>query len=136
MSGDGAAYPAINLTATIGLDVTNVANVASVSSPAEADTATGNNRDSDTVTIGAVNPDLTIEKTDGGPFTPGQQNATFTIAVRNAGAKPTSAEVVVTDTLPRHDPDIGFRNRVVLHGAGSDRALHARGRAGDRRRLR
>ena len=46
-------------------------------------------------------PVLTIAKTHTGNFTPGQQNAAYTITVSNfANATPTSGTVTVTDTLP------------------------------------
>ena len=45
-------------------------------------------------------PDLTIVKSHSGNFTQGQTGATYTIAVTNTGAGPTSGTVSVIDSLP------------------------------------
>ncbi|UFJ39579.1 DUF11 domain-containing protein [Brevibacillus humidisoli] len=44
--------------------------------------------------------DLTVAKTDNGPFYQGQTGAQYRITVSNEGAGPTSGTVTVTDTLP------------------------------------
>jgi len=51
--------------------------------------------------VNGANPFLSLVKTHVGNFSPGQQNATYTITVSNAaGAAPTSGLVTVTDSLP------------------------------------
>lgn len=64
------------------------------------DSNNGNNTGSDTVVVDATpTPDLAIAKTHVGNFTVGVNNS-FTLTVRNTGSGPTTAAIVVTDTLP------------------------------------
>lgn len=55
-----------------------------------------------------------ISKTHTGNFQQGQQNATYTITVSNAGNAPTSGNVQVTDTLPPGETFVS-----ISAGAGS-----------------
>jgi large repetitive protein len=47
----------------------------------------------------SAGPDLTLTKTHAGDFTVGS-NSVFTLRVNNAGAGPTTAPLVITDTMP------------------------------------
>src|SRR5262249_18156008 len=49
---------------------------------------------------GAPSPDLTITKSHAGPFTQGQNGATYLITVTNSGSAATTGTVSVTDTVP------------------------------------
>lgn len=93
-----ASFEPITLTATIGLDVETAVNTVTVSGG--GDLSPDNNTATDTVSPGVVRPDLTIEKSNSGPFVPGQTDARFTLTVRNVGARPTIGEVTVIDTVP------------------------------------
>jgi uncharacterized repeat protein (TIGR01451 family) len=84
----------VNVSATASASVTNTASVAG---GGELDT--GNNSASDPTTINQV-ADLTIAKSHTGNFTQGQNNAPYTITVTNSGTGATTAQIIVTDTLP------------------------------------
>ncbi|MFO1305654.1 MAG: IPTL-CTERM sorting domain-containing protein [Burkholderiales bacterium] len=94
-----SSYPPITLTVNVSaVAPPSVANVATVSGG--GDNTPANNTTSDTTTITAVLPDLTITKSHTGNFFLGQAGATYTIVVGNAGPGATSGTVTVIDTLP------------------------------------
>lgn len=98
--GVGVSLPPITLTVNPNTAVGSpFSNTAQVSTP--GDTAPGgNNASTDNVAVIAVaQPDLTIQKIQGGSFTVGA-NAVFTLRVRNVGTADTSTPTTVTDTLP------------------------------------
>ena len=96
----GNSYPDITLTVDVAPDApASMTNVATVSGRGgEPDANTGDNTDTDIVTVNQV-PDLTIEKTHSGPFMP-SQSGSYDIEVTNIGTGPTVGVVTVTDTLP------------------------------------
>ena len=97
----GASYPDITLTVNVGAAATSPqVNMVTVSGGGDA--SAGNNSANDSTTIVATPPDLSITKSHTGNFTQGQNGATYTITVSNAGgAGPTDGTTVtVTDTLP------------------------------------
>jgi uncharacterized repeat protein (TIGR01451 family) len=73
-----------------------VTNLASVSTPNDANTA--NNSSSDPTTVVAT-VDLTIDKSHSSAFRVGS-SGTYTIAVQNRGARTTAGTTTVHDTLP------------------------------------
>ena len=75
----------------------SVSNVATVAGGGDVNPANNSATDATTIT---QTPDLTIAKSHVGSFTQGQVGATYTITVTNAGAGPTTAAVMVADTLP------------------------------------
>ena len=98
----GGSYP--NITATFNVSASassSLTNTATVSGGGESNT--GNNSASDPTTItgaGSGAPDLSITKSHSGNFTQGQNGATYTIGVSNAGNASTSGTVTVTDSVP------------------------------------
>ena len=95
----GASYPPITLTVNVSSTApASVTNTATVSGG--GDVSSANNTASDPTTINAAVPDLAINKSHTGNFTPGQTGATYTISVSNIGSGATSGTVTVSDTLP------------------------------------
>lgn len=94
----GAAAGAITLTVGVNAAATgNISNTATVATTDDNNAA--NNSSTISVPIGvAPAPDLAISKTVLGTFIAGR-NATFLIAVNNAGVGPTTGAITVTDTL-------------------------------------
>lgn len=106
--GPGAAYPPITVTVNVASNATSPqVNVATVSGGG-ASTASS----SDSTTIVALAPALSITKTHSGNFHRGQTGATYTVTVSNTGNAPTSGTVTVTDNAP-----VGFTN-VSMSGTG------------------
>lgn len=95
---EGEALPPITLEVDVTGDaVPQVSNTATVSTPNDATAA--NNTDTDTVQVLRPEPDLAIDKSHEGDFLRGRRG-TWTLAVQNVGAQPTSGQVTVTDQLP------------------------------------
>ena len=93
-----AANSSITLTVAVGPGAAPVVtNTASVSS-STPDPTPGNNNSSDPTTV-VPQADLSIVKSHAGNFTVGQ-NATYTLAVNNAGPSTAAGPITVTDTLP------------------------------------
>lgn len=94
----GDSYPNLVLTVRVADDApTSENSTASVSGGGDTDTA--NNTDDDPTTIVQVQ-DLTVTKTHTGNFREGQVGATYTILVQNVGGLPTTAPIILVDTLP------------------------------------
>jgi uncharacterized repeat protein (TIGR01451 family) len=93
----GASYQPITITASIASNAPpTVTNVVRVSGGGDSNPA--NNSASDVATVLPA-ADLSITKSHTGSFTQGQPG-TYTLAVSNSGAAPTSGSVTVKDTLP------------------------------------
>ena len=93
----GASYPVITATVNVASSATSP-QVNQVSATGGG-SPTVNASDSTTIVAGA--PVLSITKTHTGNFSQSQTNATYTVTVSNAvGAGPTSGTVTVADTLP------------------------------------
>jgi len=96
----GASYPAIAVTVNVAVNATspqvNQVSISGGGSPAASAS------DSTIITGGAPTPaSLVIRKTHSGSFTPGQQNAVYTVTVSNTvNSGPTTGIVTVTETLP------------------------------------
>jgi uncharacterized repeat protein (TIGR01451 family)/fimbrial isopeptide formation D2 family protein len=95
----GAAASVVTLTVDLASDVlpTSISNTATVGSPTP-DPDVGNNT-STTTNSSSTSADLSIAKTDDGPFTAGDDGE-YHIVVSNAGPSDAQATIVVTDTLP------------------------------------
>jgi uncharacterized repeat protein (TIGR01451 family) len=94
----GANYPTLTITVNVANNaVASLTNTATVAGGGEVNTA--NDSASDATTILPM-PDLTIAKTHANAFRQGDTGDSYTLAVANAGAGPTSGQVTVTDTLP------------------------------------
>src|SRR5579872_4992568 len=93
----GASYPAITVKVNVASNATSPqVNSVSVSGGGSATAST-----TDSTTITANPPVLSIAKTHSGSFTQGQANASYTVTVSNGiGAGPTSGTVTVTETVP------------------------------------
>src|SRR5262245_15223745 len=106
----GGMYPPITLTVIVaGNAPTSVTNTATVGGGGDLNAA---NNTATVMTPIARAPDLSITKSHTGNFIQGQ-TATYTITVTNIGPVPTSAPVVVTDTMllpliPRTAGDSGW----------------------------
>jgi uncharacterized repeat protein (TIGR01451 family) len=95
---NGGSYPSITLTVNVANNApSGVVNSVSVAGGGE--TNTGNDRASDTTTIGQL-PDLIVASTHTGNFYQGQIGATYTLTVSNSGFGPTTGMVTLVDTLP------------------------------------
>lgn len=97
----GGSFPAVTVNATVAANApASVSNRAEVSGGGETNTSNNFSVDTDVV----PGPNLTVTKTHTGNFFQGQTNATFQIAVRNAGAGPTDgplgSAVQVNDVPP------------------------------------
>lgn len=96
----GATYE-IRVHATVGsgvADGTSITNTASVSTSTPGDDPDDN---TDTATINVhTEADLSLGKSHTGGASAAGEQATFDLAVRNAGPSDAAADVVVTDTLP------------------------------------
>lgn len=95
----------VHVSPTAPTSVTNVATLT-----ADGDTNSANNTASDPTTIVHA-PDLVVNKTHAGVWTPGQ-TGTYTISVGNIGTASTTGTVTVTDSLP------GGMTRVSMSGTG------------------
>ena len=73
---------------------------ASYSGDADNDPATTSCNDPNGEVLVVAEPDLAVAKSHPGDFTQGQNGATYTITVTNAGSAATSGTVTVADTLP------------------------------------
>ena len=95
--GGGISYAAITVTVNVSSSATSPqVNAVSVSGGGSAMAST-----TDSTTITANPPSLTITKTHGGNFTQGQTGAVYSVIVSNAAlAGPTSGVVTVTETPP------------------------------------
>jgi uncharacterized repeat protein (TIGR01451 family) len=95
----GNSYPALVVTVAVAATApASVTNIATVSGGGELETA--NNSVSDPTTVIQL-PDLAIDKSHSGAFSPGGSANTYTITVSNVGAAPTDGSLVtVIDTLP------------------------------------
>ncbi|MFZ5815172.1 MAG: beta strand repeat-containing protein [Bacillota bacterium] len=94
----GASYDAITLTVDVSITAAgSVTNTATVSGGNDVNNA--NNTASDPTNI-TPRPNLTVAKSHTGNFQQGQQGASYTITVSNAGSAATSGTATVTDTLP------------------------------------
>jgi len=95
----GSNTSVFNFSVSVGLGTAvgtnSITNTASVSGGGDSNTA--NNSASDPTTV--LSPNLTIAKTHTGIF-PRGGTGTYTITLTNAGTAPTSAAIIVTDTLP------------------------------------
>jgi uncharacterized repeat protein (TIGR01451 family) len=94
--GGGASYPALTLTVNVGAAAGSpLVNTATVSGGGETNTS------NDTATISTIvnGPNLTITKTDNGPWNQGGTGQ-YTITVKNIGTTVTAGTITVTDTLP------------------------------------
>jgi uncharacterized repeat protein (TIGR01451 family)/fimbrial isopeptide formation D2 family protein len=91
------------ITMTVGIDPADVAatviNTATVHPGATTDPDLTNNTSTDTAPL-TTSADLSIVKTHSGTFTPGGANATYSLAVANAGPSDAAGPVTVTDPLP------------------------------------
>ena len=105
---NAAASIAVNGISSVTLNV-NVSNNAPASLSNTASVAcsctesnTGNNTsNTDTVSVGAILPDLTVSKAHvGASFAQGQQGAQYTLTVNNIGSGASSGTVTLTDVLP------------------------------------
>ncbi len=95
----GAGASVVTLTVDLASDVLSqsISNTATVSS-STPDPAAGNNT-STTTDTSTTSADLSITKTDDGPFTAGDDGE-YQIVVSNAGPSDAQPTLVVTDTLP------------------------------------
>src|SRR5258708_3415790 len=104
----GASYQQITVTVNVKANATSPqVNHVDVTGGGSAFDASAD----DSATIGAA-PVLSVTKTHLGNFSQGQQNATYTVTVSNAGTNPALGTVTVTDTVPA-----GF-TFVSMTGAG------------------
>ena len=95
----GQSFDAIAIDADVAANApATVTNTATVSGGGEA--SPGSNNTASVTTPVSLKSDLTIAKTQGTQFTPGQTGGVFTITVGNAGPGDTSGEVRVVDTFP------------------------------------
>jgi uncharacterized repeat protein (TIGR01451 family) len=93
-----ASYPSLTLTVAVAADApASVTNTATVAGGGESNTSDDSASDPTTITQVA---DLTVTKSHSGTFTQGDAADTYAIGVGNSGPGPTSAAVIVTDTLP------------------------------------
>jgi uncharacterized repeat protein (TIGR01451 family) len=93
----GAAAGTITLTVGVNAAATgNISNTATVATTDDNNAA--NNSSTISVPIGVNPPDLSITKTAVGVFS-ASSSASYTIAVSNVGAGPTTGAITVTDTL-------------------------------------
>jgi large repetitive protein len=112
----GASFPAITVTVRVDATVANsttVANVATVSARTY-DANTANNTSSVQTQVVATRADLAVVKTNAGGIAAGGQ-ATWSIAVSNAGPSLARYPITVTDTLPAAGLDL---DTVVASGSG------------------
>jgi uncharacterized repeat protein (TIGR01451 family) len=93
----GSSYPAITVTVNVASNATSPqVNQVSVSGGGSASASA-----TDSTTIIAVPPALSISKSHSGNFSQGQNGATYSLVVSNgASAGLTSGAVTVTETLP------------------------------------
>jgi uncharacterized repeat protein (TIGR01451 family) len=92
----GSSYPVITVTVNVASNAP--ASVTNQVSVAGGGSATATTTDPTTINSPAA---LAIAKSHAGNFAPGQQGASYAIAVSNAsGAAPTSGTVTVTETIP------------------------------------
>jgi uncharacterized repeat protein (TIGR01451 family) len=95
----GASYPVVTLTVNVAANAPpSVTNQAAVSGGGEVNIS--NDTATDPTTVAASAPDLVVSKSHVGNFMAGQVGATYTIAVTNSGAVPTTGTITVVDTLP------------------------------------
>jgi uncharacterized repeat protein (TIGR01451 family)/fimbrial isopeptide formation D2 family protein len=101
-----AAASTVTLTVLLASDVLPqaITNTATVSSPTP-DPDAGNNTSSTTNTS-TTSADLSITKTDDGPFTAGDDGLYY-LNVSNAGPSDAREPIVVTDTLPSGETYVG-----------------------------
>jgi len=95
----GSSYPAITVTANVGLTAASpLTNQVTVSGGGSVSASASNPA---TLIAAGTAPSLNITKTHSGNFTQGQQGATYTLTVTNSpSAGPTNGTVTVTDTIP------------------------------------
>ena len=95
---NAASYPPITVTVNVASDApANLTNTATVSGGGETNTA----NDSASDPTKTLQIDLTLTKTHGGTWNPGDVGKTYTLTVSNVGATPTDGSAVtVVDTLP------------------------------------
>ncbi|HWR86300.1 MAG TPA: hypothetical protein VN200_09930, partial [Rhodoglobus sp.] len=112
----GASFPVITVTVRVDATVlhgTSVSNVARVSARTY-DANTANNTSSVSTQVIATQADLAVVKTNSGGVAAGGQ-ATWSIAVSNAGPSLARYPITVTDTLPAAGLDLGS---VTASGTG------------------
>jgi hypothetical protein len=92
----GGSYPTITITGNISSNATSpLVNQVSVSGGGSASINA-----TDSATIIAVNPSLTITKTHSGNFTQGQTGVQYNVTVGNSGSIATSGTVTMTENPP------------------------------------
>ncbi|HKV98874.1 MAG TPA: hypothetical protein VJN96_03570, partial [Vicinamibacterales bacterium] len=99
-SGDlaaGTSYPMLTIAANVSPTATSDTNRVTITAPNDSNLA--NNIAEKSYTVLARSANLTIAKSNTGPFTPGQ-SASFTITVTNNGPVPTTGTVNVDDVVP------------------------------------
>ena len=94
------AFSEITILVNVAATATDVVNVAQITGGGDATPADNTASDPTHIVVVPLAPDLTVSKQHNDPFIAGQQNAEYRITVKNAGAGPTSGEVVVTDQAP------------------------------------
>ncbi len=87
----------VNVAAGTPASVTNTAGVYGGGDPVHTNAS---NEATGSVTQTILEPNLTIAKTDNGPWTLGQGGAHYTLTVKNTGGAATSGTINVQDTLP------------------------------------
>ena len=93
----GSSYPSITVTVNVSAGASSP-QVNSVSVSGGGSASAGAMDSTTIVSSGA--PVLTISKSHVGNFAPGQQGATYTVTVSNAGTVSTSSAVSVVETVP------------------------------------
>ena len=93
----GQSYQPITVTVNVAANAASPqVNMASVSGRGSAGASTTDS----TVITGVAAPALSIASTHTGNFTAGEQGATYTVTVSNAGSAATNGTVTVTETVP------------------------------------
>ena len=94
----GSSYPPITVTVNVASNApASVTDEATVSGGGETNTA--NDTALDVTTVNGP-PDLTVVKSHSGSFSQGQNGATYSITVGNAGTTPTSGTVTANEAIP------------------------------------
>ncbi len=98
----GASAPPLTLTVNVAATApASVTNTATISGGGDVNPANNTATDLTSITPVALVPDLRVTKSHAGDFFVGQQGATYTVSVTNAGTGPTSGDVTVEDPVPQ-----------------------------------